>query len=82
MGTGNAGATFAYALLLSGLAAEIVLIDVKRAKTEGEVMDSTMPFPSPIQPKSEPATSRTAPRHRLWCLLGPPTRSQEKRGWT
>ncbi|PYY04388.1 MAG: hypothetical protein DMG69_30305 [Acidobacteria bacterium] len=39
MGTGNAGATFAYALLLSGLAAEIVLIDVKRAKTEGEVMD-------------------------------------------
>jgi L-lactate dehydrogenase len=36
---GNVGATFAYALLLSGLASGIVLIDVNRAKAEGEVMD-------------------------------------------
>ncbi len=39
VGMGNVGATFAYALLLSGLAAEIVLIDVNRAKAEGEAMD-------------------------------------------
>ena len=39
VGVGNVGATFAYALLLSGLAAEIVLIDSNRAKAEGEAMD-------------------------------------------
>jgi L-lactate dehydrogenase len=39
VGTGNVGSTFAYALLLSGLAAEIVLIDLNRAKAEGEAMD-------------------------------------------
>ncbi len=39
VGTGNVGATFAYALLLSGLATEIVLIDNNRAKAEGEAMD-------------------------------------------
>ena len=33
VGAGNVGATFAYALLLSGLAAEIVLIDANRQKT-------------------------------------------------
>ncbi len=39
VGAGNVGSSFAYALLLSGLAAEIVLIDANRAKAEGEVMD-------------------------------------------
>jgi L-lactate dehydrogenase len=39
VGTGNVGATFAYALLLSGLAAEIVLIDANRKRAEGEAMD-------------------------------------------
>lgn len=39
VGSGNVGATFAYALLFSGLAAEIVLIDVNRARAEGESMD-------------------------------------------
>lgn len=39
VGTGNVGATFAYALLLSGLAGEIVLIDHNREKAEGEAMD-------------------------------------------
>ena len=39
VGAGNVGATFAYALLLSGLAAEIVLIDANRERTEGEAMD-------------------------------------------
>jgi L-lactate dehydrogenase len=49
VGMGNVGSTFAYALLLSGLAAEIVLIDANRAKAEGEAMDLThaVPFTHP-----------------------------------
>ena len=39
VGTGHVGASFAYALLLSGLAAEIVLVDANQAKAEGEAMD-------------------------------------------
>ena len=39
VGAGNVGASFAYALLLSGLAAEIVLVDANHAKAEGEAMD-------------------------------------------
>ncbi len=39
VGVGNVGATFAYALLQSGLAGEIVLIDNNKIKAEGEAMD-------------------------------------------
>ena len=39
VGAGNVGATFAYALLLNGPAAEIVLVDANRAKAGGEAMD-------------------------------------------
>jgi L-lactate dehydrogenase len=39
VGAGNVGATFAYALLQSGLAAEIVLIDANFSRAEGEAMD-------------------------------------------
>lgn len=39
VGAGHVGATFAYALLLSGLAAEIVLVDVDRKRAQGEAMD-------------------------------------------
>ncbi len=51
VGVGNVGATFAYALLLSGLAAEIVLIDANRARAEGEAMDlnHTVPFAYPTR---------------------------------
>jgi len=51
VGTGHVGATFAYALLLGGLVAEIVLMDVNRAKAEGEVMDlnHTVPFAHPTR---------------------------------
>jgi L-lactate dehydrogenase len=51
VGAGNVGATFAYALLLSGLAAEIVLIDANREKAEGEAMDlnHTVPFAHPTR---------------------------------
>jgi L-lactate dehydrogenase len=51
VGAGNVGSTFAYALLLSGLAAEIVLIDKNRAKAEGEAMDlnHAVPFSHPTR---------------------------------
>ncbi len=39
VGVGNVGATFAYALLGSGLASQIVLIDANQARAEGEAMD-------------------------------------------
>jgi L-lactate dehydrogenase len=39
VGAGFVGATFSYALLQSGLASEIVLIDANQAKAEGEAMD-------------------------------------------
>jgi len=39
VGAGSVGATTAYALLLRGLAAEIVLIDVDTKRVEGEAMD-------------------------------------------
>lgn len=51
VGAGNVGATFAYTLLLSGLAPEIVLIDVNRERAEGEAMDlnHSVPFASPVR---------------------------------
>jgi L-lactate dehydrogenase len=51
VGAGNVGATFAYALLLHGLATEIVLVDADRAKAEGEVMDlnHAVPFAHPTR---------------------------------
>lgn len=45
IGAGNVGATFAYALLISGLSSEIVLIDSNTAKAEGEVMDLNHSIP-------------------------------------
>ncbi len=39
VGTGLVGATFGYAMVTSGLAAEIVLIDANRSRAEGEAMD-------------------------------------------
>jgi len=51
VGTGNVGATYAYALLFSGLAAEIVLINRSREDAEGEAMDLThaVPFARPAR---------------------------------
>ena len=39
VGTGAVGSTFAFSLLLSGIAAEIVLVDANARKAEGEAMD-------------------------------------------
>lgn len=51
VGAGNVGATFAYSLLLSGLASEIVLIDSNHARAEGEAMDlnHAMPLSRPAR---------------------------------
>lgn len=51
VGAGNVGATFAYTLLLSGLAPEIVLVDLNRERAEGEAMDlnHSIPFASPAR---------------------------------
>lgn len=51
IGTGNVGATFAYALLLNGLPSEIVLIDTNTGKAQGEAMDlnHAMPLHSPAR---------------------------------
>ncbi|GAG13361.1 unnamed protein product, partial [marine sediment metagenome] len=45
VGAGRVGSTFAYALLLSGLVGEIVLIDVDRKRAEGEAMDLNHAMP-------------------------------------
>jgi L-lactate dehydrogenase len=51
VGVGNVGASFAYALVLSGLASELVLIDVDARRAEGEAMDlaHAVPFTKPIR---------------------------------
>ncbi len=41
VGAGSVGSTLAYTLSLSGLAAEIVLLDVNKTKAEGEALDLT-----------------------------------------
>jgi L-lactate dehydrogenase len=45
VGAGRVGSTFAYALMLSGLASEIVLVDANPAKAEGEAMDLNHALP-------------------------------------
>jgi L-lactate dehydrogenase len=51
VGVGLVGSTFAYTLLLSGIASEIVLIDVNRERAEGEAMDlnHAVPFAHPTK---------------------------------
>lgn len=51
VGAGMVGSTFAYTLLLSGLASEIVLMDINRDRAEGEVMDlnHSVPFSHPTR---------------------------------
>jgi L-lactate dehydrogenase len=46
VGTGAVGSTFAFALLLSGLASEILLVDANERKAEGEAMDLLHAVPS------------------------------------
>jgi L-lactate dehydrogenase len=54
VGAGAVGASAAYALMIGGVAAEIVLIDVNEAKAEGEAMDLMhgSPFVRPVTVRS------------------------------
>ncbi|MBE3570557.1 MAG: L-lactate dehydrogenase [Bacillales bacterium] len=52
IGTGAVGCSYAYSLINQGAAEELVLIDVNKAKSEGEAMDLNhgIPFaPSPVR---------------------------------
>lgn len=53
VGAGFVGTTFAYSLLIHGLASQIVIIDVDKERAEGEVMDLNhgipFAFPAKIQ---------------------------------
>lgn len=50
VGAGFVGSTFAYALMISGIASEIVIIDKNEEKASGEVMDLNhgVPFVRPV----------------------------------
>ena len=50
-GGGRVGATFAYALMISGLVSRIVLVDVEAARAEGEATDLShgLPFVRPLE---------------------------------
>ena len=51
IGAGFVGTTFAYSLIIHGLASQIVLIDINKERAEGEVMDLNhgLPFTSPTR---------------------------------
>jgi L-lactate dehydrogenase len=51
VGAGFVGTTFAYSLLIHGLASQIVIIDIDQERAEGEVMDLNhgMPFAYPAK---------------------------------
>lgn len=51
VGAGFVGTSFAYSLLIRGLAAQIVIIDIDRERAEGEVMDLNhgLPFVYPVK---------------------------------
>ncbi|MBN1360447.1 MAG: L-lactate dehydrogenase [Sedimentisphaerales bacterium] len=54
VGAGSVGTTYIYALLQTGLASEIALIDVDRKRVEGEIMDLShgLPFIPPVSIKA------------------------------
>lgn len=51
IGAGHVGATFAFALVRSGAAAEVVIVDIDPARAEGEAMDldHVVPFGRPVR---------------------------------
>jgi L-lactate dehydrogenase len=51
VGCGNVGMRYAYSMIISGVAREIVIVDCNRKKAEGEAMDLShgAPFVSPVQ---------------------------------
>ena len=65
IGAGSVGATSAFALLIQGIASEIVLIDRDAKKAEGEVMDLEHGAHLPRTRACGPATTLTA-KTRMW----------------
>ena len=61
IGAGNVGSTTAYALVLSGLCSEIVIVDIDSARAEGEAMDlaQAVPFGMPVRVRSGTYTDIT-----------------------
>jgi len=51
IGCGNVGMRYAYALMISGVARQIVLVDIDKNRLEGEVMDLShgAPYISPVE---------------------------------
>lgn len=51
IGCGNVGLRYAYALIMSGLARQMVLVDIDKKRVEGEVLDlsHTAPYVSPVE---------------------------------
>ncbi|MCA6072038.1 MAG: L-lactate dehydrogenase [Endomicrobium sp.] len=51
VGCGNVGMRYAYSMIISGVAREIILVDYSRKKAEGEAMDLShgAPFVSPVK---------------------------------
>ena len=54
IGAGFVGSTTAYALIMSGIASEIVIVDLNKEKAEGEAMDLShgLAFVKPVQIKA------------------------------
>jgi len=50
VGAGMVGSTFAYALLISGAASDMVLVDINRQRAEGEAMDLNHGLPFVAHP--------------------------------
>ena len=70
VGVGNVGATTAYALLLSGLAPDIVLINRDRNGAEGEAEDISHAEPW-AHYTGAPVLKIARPRRLLWLRWGP-----------
>ncbi len=65
VGCGLVGSTSAYALVMSGVGREIVLVDVNRARAEAEANDiyHAVPFAHPLTVRA--GSTRTSTR-RAW----------------
>jgi len=68
IGAGLVGSTYAYTLMMSGTASEIVLLDARTSRAEGEAMDLShgAPFVPPVVIRSG---DWEAPSHSDFLLL-------------
>lgn len=60
VGTGMVGSSFAYAAMIKGLAAELILVDVSEEREEGEVMDLSHGLIGTETPSITPGTGPEA----------------------